>query len=430
LSEVYVIKYNDYVFVSFGTLKRMAARVGRPRETFAERVSGIVTSEELTTWRYARNSTDQADRKPRVGSRPSYQWREYGESVIASRAGGRKGGMDKTGVLRANLSAVQRQQVEHASAVVPIRALRPADSPRVHGENQEHTRLLAASTADLPPVLVHRQTMRVIDGMHRVHAAIMRGDHEITVEYFDGSESEAFIRGVRANIRHGLPLSRADREAAVVRIIALYPMWSDRAIAEATGLSAPTVAAVRRRLPGCHGVDGARIGQDGRVRPLSSVEGRKRASELIRQQPGASLRDIAKESGISPGTVRDVRDRLRRGDDPVPATRPAPERTDNGFQRRAPQPAQPPQPRPRPLGRATQTALENLRRDPSLRFTANGRSLLQWLGVQMISPDDQDDFVRSIPAHCTGIVADLARGCAETWLSLADMFEQRHQGSP
>jgi hypothetical protein len=98
--------------------------------------------------------------------------------------------------------------------MVPVGIPLPADSPRLGGENRDHIRLLADATAPLPPILVHRSTMRVIDGMHRLRAAMLRGATEIAVEFFDGTEAEAFARAVRENVAHGLPLSRSDREAA------------------------------------------------------------------------------------------------------------------------------------------------------------------------------------------------------------------------
>ena len=42
--------------------------------------------------------------------------------------------------------------------------------------------------------------MRVIDGMHRLRAAILNGRSSIEVEFFDGSDEEAFIRAVEQNV--------------------------------------------------------------------------------------------------------------------------------------------------------------------------------------------------------------------------------------
>lgn len=87
--------------------------------------------------------------------------------------------------------------------------------------------------------------MRVIDGMHRVRAAQIRGETEIRATFFVGDDSEAFVAGVRANTTHGLPLSLEDREAAARRIVELFPDWSNRAIASVSGLSDKTVGAIR-----------------------------------------------------------------------------------------------------------------------------------------------------------------------------------------
>ena len=73
--------------------------------------------------------------------------------------------------------------------VVPVELLRHADSPRLDGESPDHIRTLAESGSDLPPILVHRETMRVIDGMHRLRAAILNGQLETaTVEAVEASE--------------------------------------------------------------------------------------------------------------------------------------------------------------------------------------------------------------------------------------------------
>jgi ParB-like chromosome segregation protein Spo0J len=212
------------------------------------------------------------------------------------------------------LVTVDRLPVE----VLPISSLLPGDSPRISGENSDHVRTLAQSEGQLPPVTVHRASMRVIDGMHRLHAAQLRGDSEIEVRLFDGDEESAFVLAVQSNIAHGLPLTLADRVAAATRIFKANPGLSDRSIASATGLAAATVAGIRERATDECAQLNARIGRDGKVRPLSSAEGRRLASELIGEKPDASLREIAREAGVSPATVRDVRKRLGRGDDPVP----------------------------------------------------------------------------------------------------------------
>jgi ParB-like chromosome segregation protein Spo0J len=311
---------------------------------------------------------------------------------------------------------------DHTS--LPIGNVLPADSPRLQGENVEHIHALADLEDELPPILVHRKTMRVIDGMHRLKAAAMRGERTINVTFYDGDDAEAFVMAVKANVQHGLPLSLSDRKAAAARIIRSNPNWSDRAIAEVSGLSAKTVGAIRRdsaaTLPEVH----ERIGRDGRVRPLNTVDGRRFASELITLNPECSSREIARKVGISPSTVRDVRERLRRGEDPVP------------IRRRAGKHAEPMSAERRLQERlrserflsleCRDEILQKLRRDPAIRLTDHGRAMLRWLHSQSQQVDSGWGLVTDhVPGHCICLVADLACSIADAWLELADEMRRR-----
>lgn len=133
---------------------------------------------------------------------------------------------------------------------IPIEALVLSHSPRSAGENDEHTRVLAESPDELPPIVVQRGTNRVVDGVHRVRAAQLRGEQTVRARYFDGDDESAFVLAVRLNVRHGLPLSLADRKAAGGRILRERAEWSNRAIASAVGLSPKTIAALREAVGG------------------------------------------------------------------------------------------------------------------------------------------------------------------------------------
>jgi len=165
--------------------------------------------------------------------------------------------------------------------IVAIHDLVLSGSPRVHPEDPRHIRMLAEVENSTDPILVHRSTMRVIDGAHRLLAARLNGRTDVTVQFFDGSDADAFVLSVQLNVRHGLPLTLSERKAAAQRIIGSHPHWSDGAIAERTGLSAKTVGKVRRRTGGDGQQPGSRLGLDGRARPVSSVEGRRRAADLL-----------------------------------------------------------------------------------------------------------------------------------------------------
>ncbi len=279
--------------------------------------------------------------------------------------------------------------------------------------------MLSRIDTRLPPIIVHRGTMRVIDGMHRLGAAQLRGDEMIEVRFFDGTEQEAFVLAVQSNIAHGLPLSVQDRTRAAERIIVLQPSWSDRAIAAAVGLGARTVGNIRRRMQ-LDMDDGesqaTRTGRDGRVRPLDNAEGRLKASRIIKERPSASLREVAREAGVSPSTVRDVRRRVERGEDPVPPAR----RRRNSV--RAAGPAEPPA---QADGPDLAAMLQGLQNDPSLRFNESGRALLRWIFSRVVREDERLDVLDKVPPHCTYIIANVARHCADEWLQLAVELEQR-----
>ena len=128
---------------------------------------------------------------------------------------------------------------------VPVGELLAGDSPRLRGPDAEHARLLSQTGASLPPIIVHRRTMQVIDGIHRLQAAKLRGDKTVPVRFFEGSAEDAFVIAVWANVTHGKPLTLKDREAAAKRVLISHPAWSDRAIGDACGLSPRTVGQIR-----------------------------------------------------------------------------------------------------------------------------------------------------------------------------------------
>ncbi len=310
----------------------------------------------------------------------------------------------------------------------PIASLILTGTPRVNGTDAEHVLRLAEVEEGLPPVLVQRSTLRVIDGMHRVQAAILRGDDAIMVRYFDGSDAESFVQSVQANVTHGLPLSTAEREAAVERIVGMYPDWSDRAIAAVAGLSPPTVASIRRRSTEKSSQLSRRVGRDGRRRPVDGAPGRAKAMAIMRQRPEASLREVAQEAGISVGTAHNIRAGLR-GEVKAGTDGPG-----LGHEARARQKSVPVPSRQASDGAVPQSAeahqalkrlLSSLRVDPSLRMTEKGRLLLQWLSILTFDAEELQQFVDSIPAHRLLSVAQLAQECSMTWRRLSAELQRR-----
>ncbi|MDI3408236.1 ParB/RepB/Spo0J family partition protein [Streptomyces cavernicola] len=330
---------------------------------------------------------------------------------------------------------------ETEASAVPVEAQPPTlvridslvltDSPRLDAEDPEHICLLAEAGDRLPPITVHRPTLRVIDGAHRVRAALLNGRTEIAARLVDCAPADAFVLSVKANVTHGLPLSRADRAAAAGRIVLTHPQWSDSAIAAATGISDKTVSRIRAQSPGASAErSSTRIGRDGRVRPVDSAERRRHAAAVFHEQPEASLREVARTTGLSPATVRDVRLRVSRGEDPVPGRyrttkdeKPAessPAAATSARQRRhvSPTPAV-------PAAVDRQELLAKLSEDPSLRHSEAGRSALRWLLQYSVDGDSIESLGRGLPRHWAPKVADLARSCAATWSELAAQLQEQ-----
>src|SRR5688500_1232471 len=201
---------------------------------------------------------------------------------------------------------------------VAVSALSPGLGLRQSGTNGAHVQLLmdASGTVELPPLLVQEEGWRVIDGLHRLEAAKLRGDTVVKARFVDCTDSEAVVLAMKANSSHGLPLSKTDRMFGAKSVLAAHPDWSDRAIASITGLSAKTIASLRDRSAGGTQAGDKRLGREGERRPVTPGEGRLRPAEYINAHPDAPLRPVARATDVSLGTVHDVRARLRRGANP------------------------------------------------------------------------------------------------------------------
>jgi hypothetical protein len=312
-----------------------------------------------------------------------------------------------------------------------ISSLVLSGSPRLAGADPAHVETMVAAQSELPPIVVHRPSMRVIDGAHRIQAALRRGESTIAGRYFDGPEDEAFVLSVWLNVSHGLPLALADRKRAAERISVSHPQWSDRRVAAVTGISPGTVADIRRRVTGAGAPEASRIGQDGRVRPLDCSAGRLLAGQLMTENPNLSLRQVAKAAAISPETARDVRNRLLSGAELVPARRPRgaavaePRSKSRGRARHSLNLIRS-EARPEPA--IDRTAVVNrLMGDPALRYSDTGRNLLRLLTLHTRWTQEWETIVRNVPPHCTDMVADLAHQFSELWSDFATRVGPGHR---
>jgi len=289
---------------------------------------------------------------------------------------------------------------------VPAASLVQGDSPRLDGVSKRHTAALMLESVDLPPIIVHRPTMHVIDGAHRLAVATQRHQDTIDVRFFDGTVEEAFLIAVAANIKHGLALTPEDRKAAAARILDMYPRWSDRAIAATAGLSHHTVAVIRRSCPTGQGAQSdTRLGRDGKTRPLTTDEGRRVAAELIRADHSKSLREIAREAHVSRGTAQDVRARLKQGVDPLVATTRA-VGLNVGLAR-------------------AEAALKRLWNDPAARSHQKSKIMLQLLAHCLHITKEAHAACKNAPEHCLDTFAEFASALGDAWSRLAQELHTR-----
>lgn len=307
-------------------------------------------------------------------------------------------------------------------------------SARTKGLNYSHVKVLAQCADRLPPIVVHKSSLRVIDGLHRLRVAELCGQDEIDVALFDGSDEEAFALSVLLNVRHGLPLPMGDRKEAAARILLDNPDWSDRFVASLVGLSHKTISSMRGCLTGDNRQLNGRIGRDGKVRPIDPAGGRLRAAELLVENPGLPLRQLARAADISVSTARDVRLRLRKGDDPVPnrlrgstsSTGPqlvADEQCAAEHEETAPPAAvREPWAASSPVQHKSvpfDLLLERLKKDPAVRFNEPGRNLIRQLVAAHFAVTTCHQALSFAPAHCLVTVVQLAQTHAEAWQQLA-----------
>ncbi|MER7452255.1 ParB/RepB/Spo0J family partition protein [Nocardia beijingensis] len=310
--------------------------------------------------------------------------------------------------------------------VVSVAKLVPGLSPRTDSSrSKKHIELLSQLDDVLPPIIVHRGTMQVIDGEHRLLAALARGRDSVEVRFFDGSAADAFALAVHANVTHGLPLQIEERKFAATRLLTSHPHWSNRMIARITGLSHKTVGALRGRSTGdATQLNDKRVGIDGKVRRQEIAEGRRTARQLVQQNPQMPLRQLALAANISLGTAHDVRTRYLSEvhgapplDDPNSTGTQSSSISTTAKREEAAAVA---------AGTGREAVFSRLRNDPTLRFTEKGREVLRRLSGSAREVDMIEKLVDALPLHSYAAVAELARANAAKWEQLADTLETRN----
>jgi hypothetical protein len=128
-------------------------------------------------------------------------------------------------------------------------------------------------------------------------------------------------------------------------------------------------------------------------------------AELLHTHVAASDRSIAAAAGVSPGTVRDVRRRLRQGE---------------GL---GTEPMRRPQ-----LSLSSPPVAPGEAID--LRTDAQLCDFAQWMEVHNITGDECERWVETIPLSRIYVVSDEARRQANLWAAFADAVEARATNRP
>jgi hypothetical protein len=148
----------------------------------------------------------------------------------------------------------------------------PEVQPRVaglHGPTVAEYRERHKAGDEFPPLVAYGTKRKAIlsEGFHRHEVFRLEGVETVRVELRPGDQEAATLNALASNARHGLKRTNADKRAAVERMLALRPKWTDRRIADHCGVDHKTVSDVRKELVGKFPTSEPqqREGKDGRI---------------------------------------------------------------------------------------------------------------------------------------------------------------------
>ena len=147
---------------------------------------------------------------------------------------------------------------------------------------------------DLPPIVVDKKTMTVLDGWHRVEAHKREGIETISVKY-DSCPPHLFLaRAYALNAKHGLPVNNEVRDRIIVDLRQGkdgYDPIGEEEIAQTMGLSAKRVYAIVKSFLGAR----------------NFITDKAKVREAVRMfLQGMSHRKIADKFGVSQPTISSV----------------------------------------------------------------------------------------------------------------------------
>lgn len=144
------------------------------------------------------------------------------------------------------------------------------------------------------PVLWKRDDGKyaIVEGWHRIEAAARLKTADIDADVFEGSRREAFIRAMRSNLTHGLPLKAEEKMTACQKVIEELTKThgkqpSNGWVAQEMGVSESWVRIHRRQLENAGTLDPADtvVGLDGKEQPARKPSGNSSKARQATQTP-------------------------------------------------------------------------------------------------------------------------------------------------
>lgn len=154
--------------------------------------------------------------------------------------------------------------------------------------------LVAAGPPFAPIVVTAPPDSALVDGAHRVRAAIALGLTTLLARVVVAeTEADIVAAALRANREQVKLLTRSERKAAALRLIKVAPGWSDRAIARATGCSHTSIARWRENGIGQSTTGTASGGQGGQsTTPSAGQAQRPRCDHRSHRGPAWAFRRL------------------------------------------------------------------------------------------------------------------------------------------
>ncbi|NVM24261.1 MAG: helix-turn-helix domain-containing protein, partial [Desulfobacterales bacterium] len=156
---------------------------------------------------------------------------------------------------------------------------------------------------ELPPIVVDKETLLVLDGRHRIEAHKREGVESISVTYESCAPHLFLAKSYALNARHGLPVDNNMRDRIIVELRQGkdgYDPMGEEEIADIMGISRPRVSQVIINLLGAN----------------IFIKDKTKVREAIRLYlSGMSQAKVADQFGVSQPTISSVvRDYTKRKD--------------------------------------------------------------------------------------------------------------------